>query len=327
MPVPDIGDGDVLVRVKACGICGSDVHGYDGSSGRRIPPLIMGHEASGVVDRIGAAVSDLRQGDRVTFDSTVSCGACDHCRRGELNLCDNRTVLGVSCADYRRHGAFAEYVSVPSRIAYRLPDALPFEHAALIEALSVAVHAVARKPPRPDDVVLVIGCGMIGLLIIQVLRAGGCRTVMAVDVDEDRLAMAARLGAETKTGTLNFSARATTEELSVPVFVDLAIEAVGRPETVAAAIACVRKGGAVILVGNVTPRVDLPLQDVVTREISLYGSCASSGEYPACIDLMASGAIDVGPLISATVPLEEGPAWFDRLYEGGSGLMKVILRP
>jgi len=199
MPVPDIGDGDVLVRVKACGICGSDVHGYDGSSGRRIPPLIMGHEASGVVDRIGAAVSDLRQGDRVTFDSTVSCGACDHCRRGELNLCDNRTVLGVSCADYRRHGAFAEYVAVPSRIAYRLPDALPFEHAALIEALSVAVHAVARKPPRPDDVVLVIGCGMIGLLIIQVLRAGGCRTVRAVDVDEDRLAMAARLGAETKT--------------------------------------------------------------------------------------------------------------------------------
>lgn len=108
---------------------------------------------------------------------------------------------------------------------------------------------------------------------------------------------------------------------------DVAIEAVGRPETVAAAIACVRKGGAVILVGNVTPRADLPLQDVVTREISLFGSCASSGEYPQCIELLAGGAIDVGPLITATAPLEEGPQWFDRLYEGGCGLMKVILRP
>jgi L-iditol 2-dehydrogenase len=321
MPVPDIGDDDVLVRVKACGICGSDVHGYDGSSGRRIPPLIMGHEASGVVDRIGSAVSDLRHGDRVTFDSTVSCGACDFCRRGELNLCDNRTVLGVSCGDYRRHGAFAEYVSVPSRIAYRLPDALPFEHAALIEALSVAVHAVARKAPRPDDRILVIGCGMIGILIVQVLRARGCRAIAAVDVDESRRALALGAGASTAIdGRDVLSARDARG-------VDLAIEAVGRPETVAAAIACVRKGGAVILVGNVTPRVDLPLQDVVTREISLYGSCASSGEYPACIDLMASGAIDVGPLVSATAPLEEGPAWFDRLYEGGSGLMKVILRP
>jgi len=321
LPVPDVGDSDVLVRVKACGICGSDVHGYDGSSGRRIPPLVMGHEASGVVERVGTAVADLREGERVTFDSTVSCGACTYCRRGERNLCDNRMVLGVSCADYRRHGAFAEYVSVPSRILYRLPDALPFEHAALIEALSVAVHAVERHPPKADDRIVVIGCGMIGLLIVQVLRARGCREIAAVDVVESRRALALRAGA-----SIAIDGR---DVLSVENArgVDVAIEAVGRPETVAAAIACVRKGGAVILVGNVTPHVDLPLQDVVTREISLFGSCASSGEYPACIDLMASGAIDVVPLISATAPLEEGPQWFDRLYEGGDGLMKVILRP
>ncbi len=327
MPTPHVDDGDVLVRVKACGICGSDVHGYDGSSGRRIPPLVMGHEAAGIVERVGRAVTGVRAGDRVTFDSTVWCGECECCRRGDVNLCDRRTVLGVSCAEYRRHGAVAEYVSVPARIVYALPDAVPFEHAALIEPLSVAMHAVARRPPRPHDTVLVIGCGMIGLLVIQVLRARGCRSVTAVDVDERRLALASRFGASTKTGTLNFSAKEddTAEKSSVPFA--LAIEAVGRPETVAAAIRSVRKGGIVVLVGNVTPAVELPLQDVVTRELALLGSCASSGEYPQAIELMASGGVDVAPLISATAPLEDGPAWFDRLYRQEPGLMKVVLRP
>ena len=149
MPTPEIGDDEALVRVRACGICGSDIHGYDGSTGRRIPPLVMGHEAAGVIERVGRGVTDFTTGDRVSFDSTVSCGTCDFCRRGQINLCDNRTVLGVSCGDYRRHGAFAEYVAVPSRILYKLPDSLPFERAALLEAVSIAVHAVNRHPPMP----------------------------------------------------------------------------------------------------------------------------------------------------------------------------------
>ena len=145
--MPDVGDDDVLVRVRACGICGSDVHGFDGSTGRRIPPLVMGHEAAGTIERVGGSVRNLSPGARVTFDSTVSCGVCAPCRGGHVNLCDDRRVLGVSCAEYRRHGAFAEFISVPARIVYALPDELSFEHAALIEAVSVAVHAVNRKPP------------------------------------------------------------------------------------------------------------------------------------------------------------------------------------
>src|ERR1700728_4898488 len=123
LPVPEPGPLDVLVQVAACGICGSDVHGYDGSSGRRIPPLVMGHEAAGTVAAVGAGVTGFREGDRVTFDSTVYCGNCDFCRRGEMNLCDRREVVGVSCGDYRRHGAFAEFVAVPERIVYRRPGA------------------------------------------------------------------------------------------------------------------------------------------------------------------------------------------------------------
>src|SRR5437868_1444342 len=126
LPDPQPGPGEVLIRVAACGICGSDVHGYDGSSGRRIPPIVMGHEAAGTIAALGDGVKQFALGDRVTFDSTVYCGECPPCRRGEVNLCDNRQVLGVSCQDYRRAGAFAEYVTVPSRILYRLPQNLSF---------------------------------------------------------------------------------------------------------------------------------------------------------------------------------------------------------
>src|SRR5512140_2548535 len=122
MPVPEIGADDLLIKVAACGICGSDVHGYDGSSGRRIPPLVMGHEAAGTVAQVGEDVEHFREGDRVTFDSTIYCGECGFCRRCEMNLCDNRQVLGVSCGDYRRAGAFAEFVAVPARIVYLLPE-------------------------------------------------------------------------------------------------------------------------------------------------------------------------------------------------------------
>jgi L-iditol 2-dehydrogenase len=176
MPEPQIGPDDVLVQVKACGICGSDIHGFDGSTGRRIPPLIMGHEASGIVSKHGDNVTEFRPGDRVTFDSTVYCGKCYFCRRGEVNLCDNRQVLGVSPGEYRRHGAFAEYVSVPRHIVYPIPDVLSFEHAAMIEAVSVAIHAVGLTRVSLGDTAVVVGSGMIGLLVVQALRLAGCST-------------------------------------------------------------------------------------------------------------------------------------------------------
>src|SRR5579875_3184935 len=161
IPQPVPGTGEVLVRVRACGICGSDVHGYDGSSGRRIPPIVMGHEAAGTVAAVGSAVSDMRDGDRVTFDSTVYCGECEYCRRGEMNLCERREVLGVSTPEYRRQGAFAEYVVVPKRVVHPLPANLPFPEAAMVEPLSVAVHAVSLAQVPQNATALVVGAGMI----------------------------------------------------------------------------------------------------------------------------------------------------------------------
>lgn len=327
MPTPEIGDDDVLVRVRACGICGSDIHGYDGSTGRRIPPLVMGHEAAGVIERVGRGVQGFEPGERVSFDSTVSCGACHFCRRGEINLCDNRTVLGVSCGDYRRHGAFAEYVAVPSRILYKLPDNLPFERAALIESVSIAVHAVGRHLPKPDDTVVVVGAGMIGLLVIQVLKAKGTRNIVAIDVDPRKLALADRLGATRTINAMGNDVQAAVRDVTGGRGADVSFEVVGHGDTVLSAIRSLRKGGTVVLVGNLSPTVELPLQEVVSREISVLGSCASSGEIPECIDLLARGVVDVDPIISLKASLDEGPELFARLYGGDKTLMKVIIQP
>ena len=195
VPEPEVGRHDVLVRVEACGICGSDIHGFDGSTGRRIPPLVMGHEASGTVAALGEAVEGFAVGDRVTFDSMVSCGECHFCRRGQGNLCDNRRVLGVSCGEYRRHGALAEFISVPKHIVYKLPDGLPLEHAALVEAVSVAVHAANVTPVLLGDTAVVVGAGMIGLLALQAIRVAGASQVIAIDVNDRRLEVARQLGA------------------------------------------------------------------------------------------------------------------------------------
>jgi L-iditol 2-dehydrogenase len=326
VPTPTPRADEVLIRVAACGICGSDVHGYDGSSGRRIPPLVMGHEAAGTIEAIGRDVKNLAAGDRVTFDSTVYCGECSNCRRGDINLCDRRQVLGVSCGDYRRAGAFAEFVAVPARILHRLPETLPFAEAAMLEAVAVAIHAVNLAEISANTTALVVGAGTIGILTLQALRAAACARVFVTDVDKDRLEMARQLGA-TEILLSDESLNAKLLQLTDSEGVDVAIEAVGRSETVAAAIDAVRKGGGVVLVGNIAPNVNLPLQKVVTRQIRLQGSCASAGEYPQAIRWMASGAIRVKPLITAVAPLEEGARWFERLYAREPNLLKVVLTP
>ncbi len=327
LPNPVPGPDEILIQVSACGICGSDVHGYDGSTGRRIPPIVMGHEAAGIVAGVGSEVMNFKLGDRVTFDSTVYCGKCEYCLKGDVNLCNQRQVIGVSCTEFRRPGAFAELLTVPARIAYRLPDSFSFAEAAMLEAVSVALHGVAESQMKAGDTVLVIGAGMIGLLLLQAARAAGCSRVFIADVDATRLALAERLGADR---TILASGQPLIEDVLQQTGgngVDVVLEAVGREETIVGAIDCARKGGTVALVGNISPQIMLPLQKVVSRQIRLQGSCASAGEYPQAIELIASGKIKVDSLITAIAPLSDGPSWFDRLHAREPNLMKIVLDP
>ena len=325
VPDPEIGPGDVLLRIQACGICGSDVHGMDGSSGRRIPPIIMGHEASGVVEKVGTEVSGWKPGDRVTFDSTVFCGECKFCKGGQINLCDNRRVMGVSCDDYRQHGAFAELVAVPARILFQVPDALSFEEAAFVEPVSIALHAVSLIPIKGGETAVVVGAGMIGLLVLQALKAAGCERIICVDLDAKKLEKAKDLGAD-ETFISDAETAAKIVELTGGG-ADVAMEVVGISPTLNLAINCLRKGGKLGAVGNLAAQTEFPLQAVVTRELTIYGSCSCNGEYADSLKAISDGSIRVKPLMSAVAPLSEGASWFDRLYAGEQGLFKVILKP
>ena len=289
LPKPTIRPNEVLVRVQAVGICGSDVHGMDGSSGRRIPPIVMGHEASGIIADIGSDVHNWATGDRVTFDSTVYSLDDWYSRRGQYNLSDGREVVGVSTPDFKRQGAFAEYVAVPQHILYAIPDNVTFTQAALVEPVAVALHALSLTPIEVNDSAVVVGAGMIGLFVIQALKLAGCGTIIAIDLDDDRLALAQKLGATHIINAKSEDVAKQVQALTHGRGADVSFEVVGAGPTVKTAIDCVRKGATVTLVGNLAPTVEMPLQAVVTRQLRLQGSCAINGEYEA-----ASGAHLVG---------------------------------
>ncbi len=309
-PDPLLADDEVLVRVKAVGICGSDVHGMDGS-----------------ITAVGSQVSGWKEGDRVTFDSTIYKLDDWYTRKGLYNLSDGRMVLGVSPGDYRRHGAFAEYVNVPQHILYRIPGQVSFTQASMVEPVAVAAHAVELTPLQWNDTAVVVGCGMIGLFVVQVLRARGCGKIIAIDLDQKKLQLALELGADTGFNPARDNIPQEVQKLTEGRGADVAFEVVGKSETLHTALESVRRGATLTLVGNLSPTAELPLQAVVTRQIRLQGSCAICGEYPAVLDMMARGAVNVEAILSAEAPLSEGADWFRRLYDKEPGLIKVVLKP
>jgi threonine dehydrogenase-like Zn-dependent dehydrogenase len=327
IPKPEITDDEVLVQVKACGICGSDVHGMDGSTGRRKPPIVMGHEASGVITELGKNVSGWQIGDRITFDSTIYSLDDWYTRKGHYNLSDNRKVLGVSSGEYRKHGAFADYVSVPAHVIYKIPDNVSFEQAAMVEPVGVAAHAVNISKIQPGQSAVVVGVGMVGMFVINMLKIAGAFPVIAIDLDEKKIELAKEFGATHVIKSTNENLLPKIKELTKGRGADFGFEVVGISETVNLCINSLRKGGTAVLVGNLKPEITIPLQKVVTTELLLLGSCAINGEYELVLDLLAAGKIVVDKMISAVAPLSEGADWFNRLYNKEPGLNKVILVP
>ena len=350
-PTPEAGPGEVLVDVKACGICGSDIHGMDGRSGRRQPPIVMGHEAAGEIIAVGEGVTDWNVGERVTFDSTEYCGECEECRAGYVNLCSKRKVLGVSPGEYRRHGCFAEKIALPTRILYRIPDDLPYEEAAFAEPVSIALHAVnlaegvevgeafsscceceggcqsENESEELGGTAVVVGAGLIGLLVIQALKARGWERVIAVDLDDRRLELSKKIGADEAFNAKQENLAQHIRQICGGDGADATFEVVGAGAPLDLAIRSARKGGHVVLVGNLQPNTPFPLQEVVTRQLTIHGSCSCAGEYPEAIRRIQDGSINVKPLMSAVAKLEDGAEWFQRLYDNKEGLLKVVLTP
>lgn len=327
VPDPQPKEDEVLAKVMACGICGSDVHGLDGSTGRRIPPMIMGHEASGVIVKTGSGVRDWRSDDRVTFDSTVYPLDDWFTLEGMYNLSDNREVLGVSPGTYKRDGAFAEYIAIPHHILYKIPENVTFEQAAMVEAVAVALHAINVSGIKPGDKCVVVGAGMIGLFIIKLLKISGALKIIAIDTNQKRLKQSEKAGADHTFLSTEEDLAGKINSLTKNRGADISFEAVGKSDSMNIAIDMLRKGGKSVLVGNVSPRVDFPLQKVVTHELKILGSCAIRGEYEVVLNLLETGKISVDDQISAVAPLSEGALWFNKLYRRDEEFNKVILVP
>ena len=326
-PEPKVGDDDVLIRVKACGICGSDAHGSTGKTGRRIPPLIMGHEAAGIVEDVGKNVKDFEKGQRVCFDSTVYCNQCQACRAGFYNRCEHRQVLGVSTPDFKRHGAFAEYVAVPWWIVSKIPDNLSFTKAALLEPVSIGVHAANRAPLSAEDTVLIIGAGTIGLFVLQAARLKGARKIFISDINEFRLDVAKNLGADEVINPDKSDLKEIIFEKTDNKGVNVSFEVVGYARTFQDAVSVTKMGGHLVAVGNLEKIAEFDLQQFIASELTFTGSYASSGEFRDCIELVASGKINVEPLISDVLPLKDGPKAFERLLKAEENLLKIVLEP
>lgn len=312
---------DVLVRVRAVGVCGSDLHGYLGHTGRRIPPLVMGHEAVGDVVAVGPGVRGLSPGSRVATHTVAACGRCAQCLAGARSLCVDRRILGMSAP-----GAYAEFVAWPEASLTELPSSLSFEHGALAEPLAIALHAVGLARIRPGDSVFVAGAGPIGVLVLALVRLAGARRILVSDVHSTRRDLAVVLGADVVIDATEQDPVQIAREQTGGSGVDVAFEAVGAAVTAGQTTEAVRNGGTVVWLGNNADRIEIGMQTIVTRNLCVRGAYGQTiEEFERALALLAGGAIPADTIVNKRAHLEEGPDLFDELLAEPAVLKCVIV--
>lgn len=314
VPTPRPGAGEALVRVAGCGLCHTDLHYLDhGVKTFKPPPLILGHEAAGTIAELGPGANGWTEGDRVLIPAVVSCGRCRYCRAGRENLCDGLAMLGNNI-----DGAYAEYVKVPAKELIPVPDSLPLERACIIaDAISTPYHAVTRRGRvRPGDQVAVVGCGGVGLNVVQCAVAAGA-DVIALDKNADRLAVARQLGARAAVNPDDDDRPDKVVRGLTNGGVDVAFEAIGSPPTIRLAFALLRRGGRLCVIGYTHEEVALSAAKLMYYELEVVGSLGcGAGTYPEIIRLVEMGRLRLDPIVSGCVPLDAINDAFDRLRRG-----------
>jgi len=312
---PTPGDGQLVVRVGACGVCGTDLHIADGEFPPTPYPIVPGHEFAGEVAAVGAGVTDFREGMRVAVDPSLFCGHCEFCRRNRGNLCQNWGAIGDTV-----NGAFAEYVAVPAKNAYLLPDNVSLREAALIEPLSCAVHGIHRLDPRLGDTVLIVGAGTMGLLLLQLALRGGASRVAMLDLNTRRLDVAETLGA----------ARTATEIEALiehePLGFDCVIDATGVPRAIETAFGAVRRGGKLMIFGVAPGDASVSLSPfrIYNDEITVVGTMALLFTFAHAIDLLQAGAVDARAMLTHGLSLDEFPVALDTVRSGEGVKVQVL---
>ncbi|MCL6548443.1 MAG: NAD(P)-dependent alcohol dehydrogenase [Alicyclobacillus sp.] len=327
LPVPELGPHEVLVKVMAVGVCGSDVHYYEhGRIGDFVveKPIILGHECAGVVAAVGSQVTRVKPGDRVAVEPGVTCGRCDACKAGRYNLCPKVEFLASPPVD----GAFVQYLKHPADLLFPIPDELSFEEAALVEPFSVGIHACKRAGVQAGARVAVMGMGPVGLLTVVAARAFGASEVYVTDLEPIRLEAAKRLGATAAINVKERDAAEAVRELTGGEGADVAIETAGNPRALQSALASLRRGGRLAIVGlPAQDEIGLNVPFISSYEVDIFGIFRYANTYPQGIRFLASGQYDVKSLITDRYPLEQAKDALERARTNKSGSLKVMVYP
>lgn len=324
VPTPEYGPDDVLVKIGSVGICGSDVHYWrTGAIGDFVvkEPMILGHEVAGVVAEVGANVTSLAVGDRVALEPGVPCRRCESCKTGRYNLCPDVRFFATPPVD----GALSDFAVSPADFAYKIPDALSLDAAALIEPLSVGLHACRRGNLTAGQSVFIAGAGPIGLTSLAAAKAFGATEIFISDVRPHRLEVAKKMGA-THAFDAREDAEAIVREATGGRGVDLAVECAGAEPAFLSCLKTAKSGGTVVVVGlgdSSTYRV--PMVELSVKELDLKGIFRYVYTYPAAINLLASGAVDLDPMITHHFPLDEMLTGFEYAERGTDGAVKVMI--
>lgn len=316
---------EVLLRPRAAGICGSDVHGYLGLTGRRTPPMIMGHEFAGVIEALGDGVTGWKVGDRVAAYPVYYCGECPECLAGKQHLCGKKRQYGV----LSENGAFADALCVPAKCCYRLADAVSFEIGSLMEPLAVAYRGVHQVPASSvaGKAVFLVGTGTVGLLALACLRLLKPARIIVSDLSDARLAVAKRMGATDTVNPSRDDVVAAVRALTGGAGADVSFEVVGMTATAQQSLGALRIGGVAVWIGNNRRMVEINMQEIVTRELGVRGSFLYTlAEFETVVGLLNDGAIDASPLISHVAPMSEGAGLFAKMAKDPGDWIKVILR-
>ena len=323
IPKPQPKAGEVLVKIKSCGICGSDVHGFLGLTGRRTPPMVMGHEFTAEIVELGANLTrGFKVGDRVAPQPVVFCGECVNCQQGFTHICLNKEFYG--CLEV--NGTLMEYLSVPEKLLYTLPDHVSYTYGALIEPLAVAYCAVMKLPSVEGKNVVVVGAGTIGLLIVKVLSILKPKSIIVSDLSDKRLAVAKEMGA---THTINPEGKDIATEVRKILggeLADFALEAVGATEPVRQAMSSLKSRGTCVWVGNSQRDITVNMQEAVTNELKVVGTYIYTHEdYGKTIDFLANNDLGLEAMTSKEITLDETPAMFEELAKNPDKYLKVVV--
>ncbi|MFH1905483.1 MAG: zinc-dependent alcohol dehydrogenase family protein [bacterium] len=321
IPVPKPKDNEVLIKVKVCGICGTDMKLYDGQYTAKMP-VVLGHEYSGEIVEAGKEVRNFKVGDRVVSDPNESCGACYWCRNSQPCFCNNLAAYGVL-----RDGGFAEYATAGEKGVYKIPDDLDFESAAFTEPLSCVVHGVDRIDYRPGDDVVIIGGGPMGQIHLQFALHSGAGKVILIEPEDSRIQMAKRFGAKHVINPETEDVKKTVLDLTEGLGADVVVEVVGHTSTIEQALDLAKRGGRILIFGFAPEgeKASFVPFDILSKELTIMGSWVNPYTYSRALDILASGKIDVKPLISARIKLDNIMDGFNMMIEKPEGFMKALV--